>query len=126
MSMGNPLLSAIFSRDSDRGAFLLSRKELIVACATGILSAGAALTMGLPTRAWADEVGLGIVTKVYRANGKIGVQLLDNASVGVNGAVVDLDVLDSLSFDDVEPGDRLRFNVEQIGGVWTITRFQRQ
>jgi hypothetical protein len=124
--MGNPLLSAIFSRDSDRSAFLLSRKELMVACAAGILSAGAALTMGLPTRAWADEVGLGIVTKVYRANGKIGVQLLDNTPVGVNGAVVDLDVLDSLSFDDVEPGDRLSFNVEQIGGVWTITRFQRQ
>jgi Copper binding periplasmic protein CusF len=126
MAMRNPLLRATFPRDSNRSAFLLSRKGLMVAYAAGILSAGAALTAGLPTRASADELCIGLVTKVYRANAKIGVQLLDNAPVGASGAVIDFDVLDGLPFDNVEPGDRLKFNVEQIGGVWTITRFQRQ
>jgi hypothetical protein len=126
MAMRNPLLRATFPRDSNRSAFLLSRKGLMVAYATGILSAGAALTAGLSTRASADELCIGLVTKVYRANAKIGVQLLDNAPVGASGAVIDFDVLDGLPFDNVEPGDRLKFNVEQIGGVWTITRFQRQ
>lgn len=124
--MRNPLLRVIFPRDSNRGVLLRSRKGLMVAYATGILSAGAALTAGLSTRASADEFCIGLVTKVYRANAKIGVQLLENAPVGVSGAVVDFDVLDGLPFDNVEPGDRLKFNVEQIGGIWTITRFQRQ
>jgi hypothetical protein len=126
MAMRNPLLRAIFPRDSSRSVFLRSRKGLMAAYATGILLAGAALTAGLSTRASADETCIGLVTKVYRANAKIGVQLLDNAPVGANGAVIDFDVLDGLPFDNVEPGDRLKFNVEQIGGVWTITRFQRQ
>jgi hypothetical protein len=126
MAMRNPLLRVIFPRDSNRGVLLRSRKGLMVAYATGILSAGAALTAGLSTRASADEFCIGLVTKVYRANAKIGVQLLENAPVGVSGAVVDFDVLDGLPFDNVEPGDRLKFNVEQIGGIWTITRFQRQ
>jgi hypothetical protein len=121
------LLDRSFSRDSDRSLFLLfSRKALMAVYTTGILSAGAALAAGLPTRAWADEICFGLVTKVYRANGKIGIQLLDSAPVGVSGAVLDFDVLDGLPFDDVEPGDRLTFNVVQIGGVWTITRFQRR
>jgi hypothetical protein len=98
----------------------------MVAWAAGILSAAVIAATALPTRAWADEIFFGLVTKVYRANGKIGIQLLDNAAAGVNGAVVDFDVLDGLPFDQVEPGDRLRFSAEQIGGLWTITRFQRQ
>jgi Cu/Ag efflux protein CusF len=109
-----------------RGAFMLSQRKLMAASAAGILSTAVAAATALPTRAWADEIAFGLVTKVYRANGKIGVQLLDSATVGVNGAVVDFDVLDGLPFDEVEPGDRLRFSVEQIGGLWTITRFQRQ
>jgi hypothetical protein len=122
--MGTASQRAISSRV--RGAFLLSQKKLMAASAAGILSTAVAAATALPTRAWADEIAFGLVTKVYRANGKIGVQLLDNATVGVNGAVVDFDVLDGLPFDEVEPGDRLRFSVEQIGGLWTITRFQRQ
>jgi hypothetical protein len=121
--MGIALQTAIFSRV--RGMFLLSRRKLMAASAAGVVSAVVAVA-ALPTRAWADEIFLGLVTKVYRANGKIGVQLLDNAAVGANGAVVDFDVLDGLPFDEVEPGDRLRFGAEQIGGLWTITRFQRQ
>jgi Copper binding periplasmic protein CusF len=126
MAMRNSLPRTIFPRDSGRSVFLLSRKGLMVAYAAGILSAGAALTAGLPAPASADELCIGLVTKVYRANAKIGVQLLDNAPVGASGAVIDFDVLDGVPFDNVEPGDRLKFNVEQIGGVWTITRFQRQ
>jgi Copper binding periplasmic protein CusF len=121
--MGTALQRAISSRI--RGVFLLSRRKLMAASAAGTLSAAVAVS-ALPTRAWADEFFFGLVTKVYRANGKIGVQLLDNAAVGVNGAIVDFDVLDGLPFDEVEPGDRLRFGAEQIGGLWTITRFQRQ
>ena len=124
--MRNPPPRAIFPCGSNRSVFLRSRKGLMLAYATGILLAGAALTAGLSTRASADETCVGLVTKVYRANAKIGVQLLDNAPVGASGAVVDFDVLDGLPFDNVEPGDRLKFNVEQIGGVWTITKFQRQ
>jgi hypothetical protein len=86
----------------------------------GTLLAGFIFAAGLSAPALADEVLFGLVTKVYRANGKVGVQLQDS------GAVVDFDVLDGLPFDEVEPGDRLTFNAEQIGGVWTITRFQRQ
>jgi Copper binding periplasmic protein CusF len=86
----------------------------------GTLWAGIIFAAGLSAPALADEVLFGLVTKVYRANGKVGVQLQDT------GAVVDFDVLDGLPFDEVEPGDRLKFNAEQIGGVWTITRFQRQ
>jgi hypothetical protein len=121
--MGTALQRAVFTRI--RRVFLLSRNTLMGASAAGILSAAFAFAP-VQTPAWADEVFLGLVTKVYRANGKIGVQLLDNASVGVSGAVVDFDVLDGLPFDEVEPGDRLRFGAEQIGGLWTITRFQRQ
>jgi hypothetical protein len=126
MAMRDPLLRAATSRDDDRGVFLLSRRRLMLAYAAGILSAGVALTTGWSTRAWADELCIGLVTKVYRANAKVGVQLLENTPVGASGAVIDFDVLDGVQFDNVEPGDRLRFNVEQIGGVWTITRFQRQ
>ena len=82
------------------------------------------LTLGLTTHAPADELFVGLVTKVYRANSKIGIQLQQNN--GAPGPIVDFDVLDGLPFDEVEPGDRLRFTAEQIGGVWTITRFQRQ
>src|ERR1700753_462933 len=91
-----------------------------------ILSAALAALAVFPVRARADEAAFGLVTKVYRANGKIGVQMLDSATAGPSGAVIDFDVLAGLPFDEVEPGDRLRFFVEQIGGVWTITRFQRQ
>lgn len=122
--MGAAFQGAIRSRLC--GAFLLFRRKLIAASGAGILLAAVAVALALPSGAWADEVFFGLVTKVYRANGKIGVQLLDNAAVGVNGAVVDFDVLDGLPFDEVEPGDRLRFAAEQIGGLWTITRFQRQ
>jgi hypothetical protein len=90
--------------------------------AMGMLLAG--FMFGLGTLALADELFFGLVTKVYRANGKIGVQLQQNGPA--NGAIIDFDVLDGLPFDEVEPGDRLRFNAEQIGGVWTITSFQRQ
>jgi hypothetical protein len=86
----------------------------------GMLLAGFIFTAGLSAPALADEILFGLVTKVYRANGKVGVQLQDS------GAVIDFDVLDGLPFDEVEPGDHLKFNAEQIGGVWTITRFQRQ
>jgi hypothetical protein len=55
---------------------------------------------------------------------KIGIQLQLNGAIA--GAIIDFDVLDGLPFDEVEPGDRLRFSAEQIGSVWTITRFQRQ
>jgi Copper binding periplasmic protein CusF len=126
MAMRNPLLRAVISRDNDRSVFLLSRRGLMLAYAAAVLSAGASLTTGWSTRAWADELCIGLVTKIYRANAKVGVQLLENTPVGASGAVVDFDVLDGVPFDNVEPGDRLKFNVEQIGGVWTITRFQRQ
>jgi hypothetical protein len=86
----------------------------------GTLLAGFIFTAGLSAPALADETLVGLVTKVYRANAKVGIQLQDN------GAVVDFDVLDGLPFDEVEPGDRLKFSAEQIGGVWTITSFQRQ
>jgi hypothetical protein len=124
MAMRNPLPRAILSRDSERSVLLLSRKRLMVACAAAILSA--AVTTGPSTQAWADEICIGLVTKVYRANAKIGVQLQGDAPVGTNGAVVDFDVQDGVPFDEVSPGDRLKFNVVQIGGVWTITRFLRQ
>lgn len=90
----------------------------------GMLLAGFVFIVGLSTLTLADELFSGLVTKVYRANGKIGVQLQQNGAA--TGAVVDFDVVDGLPFDDVEPGDRLRFSAEQIGGIWTITRFQRQ
>lgn len=88
------------------------------------LLTGLALALGLVTHSLAEDLFVGLVTKVYRANGKIGVQLQQNA--GDAGPIIDFDVLDGLPFDEVEPGDRLRLAAEQIGGVWTITRFQRQ
>jgi hypothetical protein len=88
--------------------------------AIGMLLAAFIFTVGLSTPMLADELLFGLVTKVYRANGKVGVLLQDS------DAVVDFDVLDSLPFDGVEPGDHLKFSAEQIGGVWTITSFQRQ
>jgi hypothetical protein len=88
------------------------------------LLTGLVLVLGPVPHSLADDLFVGLVTKVYRANGKIGVQLQQNA--GDAGPIIDFDVLDGLPFDEVEPGDRLRFAAEQIGGVWTITRFQRQ
>ena len=88
------------------------------------LLTGLALALGPVTHSLAEDLFVGLVTKVYRANGKIGVQLQQNA--GDAGPIIDFDVLDGLPFDEVEPGDRLRLAAEQIGGVWTITRFQRQ
>jgi hypothetical protein len=114
------------ARDPDQETTRLFRKEPIFARAVKVLCTAAVLAVGLSVQVLADETFFGLVTKVYRANGKIGVQLLDNATAGLSGAVIDLDVLDGLPFDEVEPGDRLKLNVEQIGGVWTITRFQRQ
>jgi hypothetical protein len=90
----------------------------------GMLLAVSVFMAGLSAVALADELFFGLVTKVYRANGKIGIQLQQNGAIA--GAIIDFDVLDGLPFDEVEPGDRLRFSAEQIGGVWTITRFQRQ
>jgi hypothetical protein len=89
----------------------------------GMLLAGSICIAGLSVVALADELFFGLVTKIYRANGKVGIQLQQG---GAPGAIVDFDVLDGLPFDEVEPGDRLRFRAEQIGGVWTITGFQRQ
>lgn len=85
---------------------------------------GPILALGLIAHAFGDEVFFGLVTKVYRANGKIGIQV--QQAGGTAGPVVDFDILDGVPFDEIEPGDRLRFTAEQIGGVWTITRFQRQ
>ena len=99
-------------------------KELNVVRAIGVLVARFVFIVGLTMPTLADQLFFGLVTKVYRANGKMGVQLHENGAV--TGAIIDFDVLDGLPFDEVEPGDRLKFSAEQIGGVWTITKFQRQ
>jgi hypothetical protein len=95
-------------------------------CRAGLrtLLTGLVFALGPVTHSLAEDLFVGLVTKVYRANAKIGVQLQQNG--GAAGPIIDFDVLDGLPFDEVEPGDHLRFTAEQIGGVWTITRFQRQ
>jgi hypothetical protein len=107
------------------GVSPLPGKQPIVAYMIGFLTA-AVVALGMPVMCLADEVLFGRVTKIYRANGKIGVQLLENGNIGTSGAVVDLDILDGIPLDQVEPGDQLKFSIEQIGGVWTITAFQRR
>ena len=65
----------------------------------GMLLAGSVFIAGLSAVALADELFFGLVTKVYRANGKIGIQLQQNGAIA--GAIIDFDVLDGLPFDEV-------------------------
>jgi Copper binding periplasmic protein CusF len=70
----------------------------------------------------------GVVVQVYRANGQITIRQTQGATIDASGRIAkgDFEVQDGLNFGNVEAGDRLLFTVEEIGGVDTITKFEKQ
>jgi len=95
---------------------------------TKVILAGTATVTLISSGALAQQNLTGLVTKVYRANGKITIQQTQSGTVGANtgGVAEDFEIKEGLRFDDVQAGDRLIFTVEEIGGVKTITKLQKQ
>jgi Cu/Ag efflux protein CusF len=95
---------------------------------TRIIWAGAA-AMIISSAAWADEELIGRVIKTDPANGKITLEHRPAGTVGAAGGstfVDEYNLQNDVAFRGVQVGDPVSFTAAQIGGVWSVTRIQKQ
>jgi Cu/Ag efflux protein CusF len=91
-----------------------------------ILAAVAAVTIG--SAALAQQSLTGTITKVDEPNGKVTIQQTQSGTVGANsgGAADDFKVQDGLMFNALKAGDKVVFTANEIGGVKTVTKIEKQ
>ena len=70
---------------------------------------------------------MGTISGVDEVSGKIAIQQTLGGTVGANtgGTSEEFKVQDGL-FNSVQVGDKVTFTVDEIGGVKTITKLQKQ
>jgi Cu/Ag efflux protein CusF len=93
-----------------------------------IILASAAAAALLSSGAFAQQTGMGTISRVDEANGKIAIQQTQGGTVGANagGASEEFKVQDGLMFNALREGDKITFTADQIGGVKTITKIEKQ
>ena len=93
-----------------------------------IILAGAAAIPLLCSGALAQQARMGTISGVDEASGKIAIQQTPGGTVGANtgGTSEEFKVQDGLLFNSVQVGDKVAFTVDEIGGVKTITKLQKQ
>jgi len=95
---------------------------------TKIIWAGAA-AMIISSAAWADEEQIGRIIKMDPANGKITLEHRPAGTVGAAGGntlVDEYSLKNDVAFTGLKVGDPVSFTAAQIGGVWSVTRIQKQ
>ena len=87
-----------------------------------------AAIIAISSGALAQQGLTGSITRVDEANGKIAIQPTQSAAGGANaaGAADQFNVQDGLLFNTVQAGDKVVFTADEIGGVRTITKLERQ
>jgi Cu/Ag efflux protein CusF len=92
--------------------------KIILVTAIVVISSGA----------FAQQALTGSVTKVDEANGKIAIQQTQSGTVGTStgGAAEEFKVQDGLLFNALQPGDKVVFTANEVGGVKTITKLEKQ
>jgi Cu/Ag efflux protein CusF len=92
-----------------------------------VLAGIAAVSIG-SSGALAQQALTGTISRVDEANGKIAIQQTQSGTVGANtaGAAEDFTVQDGLMFNAFQVGDKVAFTVNEVGGVKTITKLQKQ
>ena len=95
---------------------------------TKIIWAGAA-AMIISSAVWADEEQIGRIIKMDPANGKITLEHRLVGTVGAAGGNTFVDeyrLQNDVAFSGLQVGDPVSFTAAQIGGVWSVTRIQKQ
>ena len=95
-----------------------SRASVIGIIAAALLSAGAS----------AQESRLGTISRLDEANGTIAIAEAQTGTVGSGAAagLQEFKVQDGLLFNAFKEGDRVSYTAEDVGGVKTITKLQKQ
>jgi Cu/Ag efflux protein CusF len=95
-----------------------SRAAVIGIIAAALFSAGAS----------AQESRLGTISRLDEANGTIAIVEAQSGTTGSSTAAgsQEFKVQDGLVFNAVKEGDRVSYAVQDIGGVKTITKLQKQ
>jgi Cu/Ag efflux protein CusF len=93
-----------------------------------IILGSAAATAIVCSGAFAEQTGMGTVSRLDEANGKIAIQQTRSGTVGANagGASEEFRVQDGLLFNALQEGDKVTFTTDEIGGIKTITKLQKQ
>ena len=95
-----------------------SRAGVIGIVAVALLSTGAS----------AQESRLGTISRLDEANGTIAIAEAQSGTTGSSAATAsqDFKLQDGLVFNAFKEGDRVSFTVQDIGGVKTITKLEKQ
>jgi Cu/Ag efflux protein CusF len=95
--------------------------------ATIIMASVAAINL-LTSAALAQQPMTGMVTRIDRLNGTIGIQQTQSGTVGASagGATEEYKVQDRPLLDSLHAGDRVTFSTAEGGGTKTITKLQKQ
>lgn len=90
--------------------------------------AAAAAAIAIGSTALAQQSLTGTITRVDEPNGKVTIQQTQSGTVGANsgGAADDFKVQDGLMFNALKAGDRVVFTADEIGGVKTVTKIEKQ
>jgi Cu/Ag efflux protein CusF len=86
----------------------------------GIIT-GALFSVG----AYAQGSRLGTISRLDEANGTITIAEAQTGS-GADAASQEFKVQDGLVFNAVKEGDRISYTVQDIGGIKTVTKLEKQ
>jgi Cu/Ag efflux protein CusF len=95
--------------------------------ATIIMASVAAINL-LISAALAQQPMTGMVTRIDRLNGTIGIQQTQSGTVGASagGAAEEYKIQDRPLLDSLHAGDRVTFSAAESSGTKTITKLQKQ
>ena len=93
-----------------------------------IIAASVAAINLLMSAALAQQAMTGMVTRIDRLNGTIGIQQTQNGTVGASagGATEEYKIQDRPLLDTLHAGDRVTFSAAENSGTKTITKLQKQ
>ncbi len=74
---------------------------------------------GMAAHGWTD----GVVRKVAKDTGKVTIAHGPLENLGMPGMTMVFRVLDAAWLERMKPGERIRFQAERIGGVFTVVKF---
>ena len=96
----------------------VSRAAAIGTIALALCSAGV----------FAQEPRLGTISRVDEANGTIAIAeaQIGTTGSGAGAAAQEFKLQDGLLFNAIKEGDRISYTVEDVRGVKTITKLQKQ
>ncbi len=76
-------------------------------------------------KAAAAEPAEGVVTKIDKAGGKATIKHGEIKSVGMGPMTMAFKVQDPAALDKVAVGDKVRFQVKEIGGDYVVTSIEK-